>query len=94
MAADIAARLGLGGKRETQRRRVRDLIKKLRENGMQIVASLKDGYELTDDMKANKEYLNSRQIGAKRVLGETHSQKKLFDNRGQGMLFRLGGVKV
>ena len=94
MAADIAVKLGLIGKRETQRRHVRKLIKKLRENGMQIVATLKDGYELTEDMEANKKYLDDRQIGAKRVLGETHKKKKiLFNDRGQGLLFRPGGVK-
>lgn len=93
VAADIAARLGLTGTRETQRRRVRELIKQLRDNGAQIVASLRDGYRLTNDDEANKRYFNDRQIGAKRVLGETHRKKKmLFNDRGQGLLFRPGGV--
>lgn len=93
VAVDIAAKLGLTGKRETQRRRVRELIRKLRDNGAQIVASLTEGYRLTDDDEANKRYFDTRQIGAKRVLGETHKKKKmLFNDRGQGLLFCPGGV--
>ena len=93
VAADIAVKLGLTGKRETQRRRVRAIIQCLRENGMQIVASLREGYRLTNDDEANKRYLDGKQIGAKRVLGETHRKKKmLFNDRGQGLLFCPGSV--
>ncbi len=94
VAADIAVKLGLTGKRETQRRHVRELIKQLRDNGAQIVASLTEGYRLTNDDEANKRYLDDRQIGAKRVFGETHRKKKmLFNDRGQGLLFRPGSVR-
>lgn len=94
VAADIAARLGLRGKRETQRRHVRKLIRQLREKGMQIVASLKDGYRLTEDMEVSKKYLEGRQNRAKHVLGETHKKKKMLsDNNRQGLLFRPEGIK-
>ena len=94
VAADIAVRLGLSGKRETQRRRVRELIKMLRDNGVQITATLNDGYMLTDDINTNKEYLGGRQMSAKRVLGDTNKKMKtLFNNQGQGLLFRPGGIR-
>jgi len=87
-AADIAARLGLGGNRETQRRHVRAFIKHLRDNGSRIIATLHGGYWLTDDAQLWADYLEGRQIDAKKILGETHRRKRVaYDSRGQGSLF-------
>lgn len=89
VAADIACRLGLGGKRETQRRHVRAIVKRLREVGSMIVATLNGGYWLTDDEQLWKEYLEGRKIDAKRIIGEAHRRKKMVtDNQGQGLLFQ------
>ena len=91
-AASIAARLGLGGIRETQRRHVRAIIGHLRDGGCKIIAAA-SGYWLTDNERAWQEYLNSRQIGAKAVLGKTGKRKKesLRASSGQKALFRIGG---
>jgi len=87
-AAEIAPKLGLAGSRETQRRRVRAIIKLLRENGCQIVATLQDGYSLADDVRMTCEYLGKRQGRAKRILGVTYKRKKMLTTaRGQGLLF-------
>lgn len=89
-AADIARRLGLYGCRETRRRHVRAIVKRLRDNGSMIVATLQDGYFLTEDMQLWQDYLSGRQIDAKRVLGETHRRKKMVaDGGGQGTLFDM-----
>ena len=91
VAADLAHRLGLSGCRETQRRCVREIIKQLRDNGAMIVATLQGGYFLTKDRKVWREYLEGRQIDAKKVLGATHKQKKMITYPdGQGALFRQG----
>jgi len=90
-AADIANCLGIGGKRETQRRHIRAIIRHLRECGEMIVATLKDGYFVTDDVKIWRDYLEGRQIDAKRVLGKTHRQLRMVtDGNGQGLLFVPG----
>lgn len=89
VAADIACRLGLGGKRETQRRHVRAIVKRLRGVGSMVVATLNGGYWLTADEKIWTDYLEGRKIDAKRIIGEAHRRKKMVtDNRGQGLLFR------
>lgn len=77
VAAEIAARLGLGASRESQRRYVREIITHLRESGCKVVADQRNGYFLTDDDRQWRDYLEGRQIEAKRVLGETHKKKKL-----------------
>jgi len=87
VAARIAVYLGLAGNRESKRRHVRAIIKQLRENGSMIVANLQGGYWLTNDENIWRDYLEGRQIEAKKVLGETHKQKKLVDQTGQGLLF-------
>lgn len=90
VAADLAQKLGLTGSRETQRRHVRAIIQQLRDNGSMIVAALQDGYFLTEDLQLWRDYLESRQIGAKRVLGKTHRRKKMLaDAAGQGLLFGM-----
>jgi len=87
-AVDIAAAMHLGGKRETQRRHVRAVIKHLRDNcGARIVATLQGGYFLTDDEKLWRDYLEGRQINAKRILGNTHNKKRITGQDGQGLLF-------
>ncbi len=77
VAARIAVRLGLGGCRESQRRHVRAIITQLRDNGCKVVGDQQTGYFITDDDRQWRDYLDTRQIGAKRVLGQTHKQKKL-----------------
>jgi len=88
-AAALAARLGLSGSRETQRRRIRAIVEHLRNDcSAKIVATLQDGYFLTDDDKLWRDWLDGRQIDAKRVLGVTYKQKKMLtDSQGQGVLF-------
>jgi len=90
VAADLAVRLHLAGSRETQRRRVRSIVKHLRDEcGAKIIATLQGGYFLTDDDSLWRDYLEGRQIDAKRILGTTHKQKRevLADRAGQGFLF-------
>lgn len=89
VAAELARKLGLAGCRETQRRRVREIVKHLKDNsGAMIVASLQSGYWLTEDEQLWRDYLLHRQIDAKRILGETHKRKKMLaDPSGQGRLF-------
>lgn len=95
LAIDIANRLGLDGSRETKRRHVRSLVKKLRDDGHMIVASVQGGYFLTADEDLWKQYLEGKKIDAKKVLGEMHRKKKmLIDKQGQGMLFQPGGVAI
>ena len=94
-AIEIARRLQLSGSRETQRRKVRAIIKLLRDKGCKIVATRKDGYCLTEDDKACCDYLEDRQIDAKRVLGKTHNQKKMLTSPdGQGSLFGQRMMRV
>jgi len=88
VAADLAKKLALGGSRETQRRHVRAVIEHLRDNGSMVVATRQQGYWLTEDEGLWKDYLEGRQIDAKRVLGETHKRKRMLaDAKGQGLLF-------
>jgi len=88
VAAKLAARLFLPGNRETQRRHIRAIVKLLRDNGSRIIATLWGGYFLTDDPQLWRDYLEGRQIDAKRILGETHRRKRMLaDAQGQGMLF-------
>lgn len=89
VAADLARKLDLGGNRESQRRHIRAIIKHLRDNGSMIIATLWGGYFLTEDSQLWRDYLEGRQIDAKRILGETHKRKKmLIEANGQGVLFR------
>lgn len=88
VAADLAKKLYLPGSRESQRRHVRAIVKHLRDNGSQIVATLWGGYFLTEDSQLWRDYLEDRQIDAKRILGETHKRKRMLaDAAGQGLLF-------
>lgn len=89
VAADLAFMLRLPGKKETQRRHVRAIIKQLRDNGSMIVATLQGGYLLTTDESVYRDYLEGRQIDAKKVLGKMYKQKKeiLKDASGQELLF-------
>lgn len=87
-AAEIAERLHIGGKRETQRRVVREMVKTLRQANHWIVASLSDGYYLTTEKVVWQDYLDGRQIDAKRILGESGRRKRMVaDKTGQGLLF-------
>ena len=91
-AAALASRLGIGGKRETQRRHVRAIIKHLREDcGEMIAANLNNGYFVTDDYKLWQDYLDSRSIEARGTIGKVHRQKRMVsDANGQGLLFVPG----
>ena len=97
VAVDLADKLGLAGSHETKRRRIRAIIKLLRDKGSMIVAVGMSGYFLTEDTGVWKDYQEQRQITAKRILGETHRRKKMIANsKGQGMLFKApkicGGI--
>lgn len=89
VAAKLARRLILAGSRETQRRHVRAIVEHLRDNGSHIVATLTSGYWLTKDDRIWRDYLEGRQIDAKRILGETHKRKRIAGSKGQGMLFEM-----
>lgn len=90
-AIDLARRLGLSGNRETLRRKVRAITKRLRDSGVMVLANLNDGYFITEDKKVWAQYLEGRQIDAKKVLGQTHKQiKTTKDSAGQGLLFVPG----
>lgn len=97
VAAGLAKRLRLHGVRETQRRHVRAIIEYLRkENGSWIVGLNPKGYFLTKDHQLWRDYLDGRQIDAKRIFAEVHKRKRILaDSQGQGVLFDLrqrGGV--
>ena len=90
VAADIAKRLGLAGSRESQRRRVRAMIKHLRDKAAaKIVATLGGGYMLTEDEQIWRDYLEGKLIDAKRIIGRAAEKKKkvIADKKGQGFLF-------
>ena len=90
VAAELAHRLALAGSRETQRRHVRALVRHLRDDcAAKIIATTQSGYWLTDDPDLWADYLEGRQIDAKRILGVTGKKKKrmLMDRSGQGILF-------
>jgi hypothetical protein len=88
VAAELAVRLQLAGNRETQRRHIRAIVKHLRDNGSMIIATLTDGYWLTEDDGLWRDYNEGRQIDAKKIFAETHKRKMLMDQKGQGVLFR------
>lgn len=88
-AAELAQGLGLAGNRESQRRRVRAIVEHLRDDGHWIIATLQQGYYLTDDFTLWCDYLAGKQIDAKRILGRTHREKRIAVNaQGQGVLFQ------
>jgi len=87
VAADLASRLRIAGTRETQRRRVREIIKHLRENGSRIVATNREGYWLTEEDATWAEYNEGRSIDAKRILAETYERKRQLAERRQMPLF-------
>jgi hypothetical protein len=86
-AADIAARLRLGGCRETGRRRVRAMIDVLRNDGQWIVGFNPEGYLLTDDRSLWAAYNEGRKIDAKQVIGQASRRRMVTNDQGQGLLF-------
>ncbi len=93
VAADIAKQLKLAGNRETRRRRVRAIIKHLRDEcGAKIVATLGGGYMITDDDRIWQEYLEGKLIDAKRIIGSASAKKRkaITNRKGQGFLFAPG----
>lgn len=87
-AAELAARIGVGGSRETQRRHIREIIRRLRQQGCRIVATLQDGYAYTEDAEIWKDYVEGRKIDAKRILAEAGKRTRELRSQGQGQLFR------
>ena len=88
-AITLADKLGIIGDRETKRRHIRAIVQYLRNDcGIMLVADLMHGYFVTDDKKVWQDYLDGRQIGAKKILGVTHKQLRMaIDSSGQGILF-------
>ena len=94
-AVNLAARMQLRGDRETRRRKVRDIVKRLRDGGAWIVAQNPEGYCLTNDSDIWKQYQEGRKIDAKTILGNAYRhQKMLTDKTGQGMLFQVLGTAM
>jgi len=89
-AVELADKLMLTGSRETRRRKIRAIVRRLRDGGAMIVATLHGGYWLTDDESLWAQYLDGRQIDAKRILGDAYRKKMVTDRKGQGMLFVPG----
>jgi len=91
VAADLAERLGLAGKRETKRRKVRAMVEHLRDNGARIIATLNSGYWLTGDSEIWCDYLAKRTIDSKRILGEAYRRRRdaAMGESGQGYLFAI-----
>jgi biotin operon repressor len=89
-AAEIAARLGIAGSHETQRRHIRALVKELRDNGSMIIANNAEGYWLTNDEAKWRDYVEHRAIDAKVILAEVSRRKQMLaDTKDQGMLFNM-----
>jgi len=84
-AIKIAEKLGLVGSWERNRRKVRSLVKDLRDEGEWVIASLSWGYFLTTDFALWNDYVNNRKIDALRILAEVSKRKKVVV--GQGNLF-------
>ena len=67
---------------------MRAIVKQLRDEGAMIAATLQNGYFLTEDLQLYRDYLDGRQIDAKKVMGVTGKRKRmLIDRAGQGLLF-------
>jgi biotin operon repressor len=91
-AAAIAAKLGLDGSVETQRRAVRAMVKGLRDHGHWIVATLTDGYALTKNAGIWRDYSEGRAVDARRIFWEVSDRKKQMSDGNQGLLFSLAGA--
>lgn len=90
VAADLAARLYLTGNRELQRRKVRALVKELRDDKNEnnwIVANFVEGYWLSDDFALWKDYLEGKKITAKMIFADVARKKNQVAMAGQGKLF-------
>lgn len=92
LAISLADQLAIVGDRENKRRRIRAIVKHLRNDcGELIIGDFLSGYTLTKDLKIWQEYLDSRQFGAKKILAVTHKQLNMVrDSNGQGLLFVSG----
>ncbi len=86
-AIEIAARLGLGGCRESQRRHVRAIIEELRIKGCRIAANQIDGCWIAKDDQEWRDYLEGRKIEAKQQIGEAHRRKKCSYDDGTLAMF-------
>lgn len=86
-AIEVAARLGLAGCRESQRRHVRAIIEELRNKGVRIVANQIDGCWIAKGDQEWREYLEGRKIEAKQQIGEAHRRKKCCYEDGTTAMF-------
>lgn len=88
IAVDIADKVGIKGEHESKRRKVRALVKELRDEGIMIVANIDNGYWLTDEAAIWRDYNEGNKIDALKILTETNKRKKMLaDKNGQGLLF-------
>ena len=87
VAADLAQLLGLAGVRETQRRTVRRIVQRLRDDGAHVVATLQGGYWLTEDKQTWRDWLEHRKIDGKVIIGEAHRRQKALSEGHQPCLF-------
>lgn len=91
VAAELAVKIGLGGERETKRRKIRAIVARLRDNGHWIIAFNQEGYWLTTIEKDWLDYQAGRSIDAKRIIKEAADRRRMIvDNKGQGLLFVKG----
>ncbi len=93
-AIDLANTAGLSGSHESKRRKVRDLIKKLRDNGHWIVATIQGGYWLTKDKYLWQQYNEHRSIDAKVILADISRRKQAQRDQPQGMLFDVTNLNA
>ena len=79
----------MSGSRESQRRHVRAIVDHLRKEGSMIVASIVEGYWLTEDLDIWKDYQEKRAVDGKKILAEVSRRKKAAGcgEKGQGLLF-------
>ena len=69
-AIAMAVKLGIEGNRESKRRHIRAIVQHLRNDcGNMIIGNFRQGYFITEDKKVWQDYLDGRQIDAKKILG-------------------------
>jgi len=88
-AIDAAYCLGIEGKRETKRRRIREAAAEARENGHRICADLEDGYWLARSHDEWEAWLAHQRRGARYRFARMSRAERAAVDRGnrQGLLF-------
>jgi len=93
-AVKLAGLCGLDGSRETRRRKVRAIVKQLRDDGQQVVAD-GCGYFIAPTDRVWRDYLEGRKIDAKKIFAEIGKKKRITDGHGQSLLFNpMGGFAL